>query len=357
MIKQEYKILDVFCGAGGFSCGLEMHSQLNVIAGIDNDVKALHTFKMNHHKASTINYDLGEVTENLFKKLDPILNDDLDMLVGGPPCQGFSIAGKRSEDDPRNSLWLAYITLVKRYKPSIIFLENVPTIVSAKNGDVAKMICSSFEDMGYSVKYEVLMASNYGVPQNRKRAIFVATLKTLPEFDFPVKQLLKVTTEEALSDLSLLEGSLGTEDASYTSLPQSTYQEFIRMDSEILYNHTAVNHTQKTKDIISLVPDGKNYKSLPEHLKSTRKVNIAWTRMNSKTPCFTIDAGHNHHFHYKANRVPTVRECARIQSFPDIFIFYGTRTSQYRQVGNAVPPLLGYELGKSALKVLSYVQS
>jgi len=354
-MKQKYNILDIFCGAGGFSCGLEMHPELNVLAGIDNDEKALHTFKMNHHNASVINFDLGKVTDALFNELDPIINNNLDMLVGGPPCQGFSIAGKRLEDDPRNSLWLAYITLVKRYKPSIIFLENVPTIVSTKNGDVSRMICSSFEEMGYNVKVEVVMASDFGVPQNRKRAIFVATQKGLPLFEFPQKQSVKVSTEEALNDLPLLNDNLGEEKSTYSLPPQSKYQEFIRNNSSTLYNHTAVNHTQKTKDIIALVPDGKNHKSLPDHLKSTRKVNIAWTRMNSKTPCFTIDAGHNHHFHYKANRVPTVRECARIQSFPDTFIFYGTRTSQYRQVGNAVPPLLGYELGKSALRTLSSV--
>ena len=129
----------------------------------------------------------------------------------------------------------------------------------------------------------------------------------------------------------------------------------MRENAKILTNHTAVNHTEKTKEIISLVPDGGNYKDLPNELKQTRKVNIAWTRMNSQKPCFTIDAGHNHHFHYKANRVPTVRECARIQSFPDTFKFLGTRTSQYRQVGNAVPPLLGYQLGMQLKKVLDNV--
>ena len=126
----------------------------------------------------------------------------------------------------------------------------------------------------------------------------------------------------------------------------------MRNKSDILYNHEAVKHTEKTKNIIAMVPDGGNYKCLPMHLQSTRKVNIAWTRMNSSKPCFTIDAGHNHHFHYLANRVPTVRECARIQSFPDNFIFTGNRTSQYRQVGNAVPPLVAEQIALVLLEAL-----
>jgi DNA (cytosine-5)-methyltransferase 1 len=118
----------------------------------------------------------------------------------------------------------------------------------------------------------------------------------------------------------------------------------MRKNSKKVFNHIAVDHKDRTKKIISLVPDGGNYKDLPKEYQKTRKVNIAWTRMKSTEPCFTIDAGHNHHFHYKFNRVPTVRECARIQSFPDNFTFTGTRTNQYRQVGNAVPPLLAQKI-------------
>ena len=133
---------------------------------------------------------------------------------------------------------------------------------------------------------------------------------------------------------------------------ETDYQKAMRNGSVKLFNHWKVEHKQKTIDIIKLVPDGGNYKNLPVELQQTRKVNIAWTRMNSKKPCFTIDAGHNHHFHYKANRVPTVRECARIQSFPDTFRFFGKKTSQYRQVGNAVPPILAGKIARSIIEVL-----
>ena len=120
-----------------------------------------------------------------------------------------------------------------------------------------------------------------------------------------------------------------------------------------IHNHELTNHSEKTVDIISLVPDGGNYKDLPTEFQKTRKVNIAWTRLNSKKPSFTIDTGHRHHFHYEFNRVPTVRESARIQSFPDNFIFKGSKTSQYKQVGNAVPPILAKHLAVQLKRYLN----
>ena len=253
---------------------------------------------------------------------------------------GFSIAGKRLEDDPRNNLWKAYISIIKKFKPQIIILENVPTIVTSKQGKVKNSIIQSFSDNGYKTSVKVLLASDFGVPQKRKRAFFVAINKNLNDFKFPEGTNEEICTKAALSDLPSLKTSLGAEELEYQDTPKNDYQRIMRKDTNILFNHFAVDHKEKTKKTIALVPDGGNYKNLPIELQSTRKVNIAWTRMNSMKPCFTIDAGHNHHFHYSENRVPTVRECARIQSFPDNFRFYGTRTSQYRQVGNAVPPLL-----------------
>ena len=154
----------------------------------------------------------------------------------------------------------------------------------------------------------------------------------------------------AIGDLPSLDNSEAGEETTYRTKAANSYQKWSRAGVRKLSNHQLVRHTEQTKNIISMVPDGGNYKDLPDHLQKTRNVNIAWTRMDSAKPCFTIDAGHNHHFHYKENRVPSVRECARIQSFPDYFEFLGTRTSQYRQVGNAVPPLLAFELAKALIE-------
>ena len=208
-----------------------------------------------------------------------------------------------------------------------------------------------FEALGYNVTHERLLASDYGVPQNRRRFVMVGTLEG-SSFEFPEKRYEtdKIDTYQAISDLP--EGSIicGTP---YTVAPLSGYQRVMREESTGIFNHEITKHTEKTTSIISLVPDGGNYKDLPEEYRNTRNVNIAWTRFSSKKPSLTIDTGHRHHFHYKYNRVPTVRESARLQSFPDDFIFKGCKTSQYKQVGNAVPPMMARHLGNSLLKQLS----
>ena len=139
----------------------------------------------------------------------------------------------------------------------------------------------------------------------------------------------------------------------YFTEAKSDYQKLMRQNSQKIYNHEITQHSEQTKKIIALVPDGGNYKNLPLDLQQTRKVHIAWTRLNSNKPSFTIDTGHRHHFHYKWNRIPTVRESARLQSFPDDFVFIGTKTSQYKQVGNAVPPLLAKAIANKIMEMLN----
>ena len=228
-------------------------------------------------------------------------------------------------------------------------MENVPNIVSMGKGIVRDNIIEDFKKLGYKVVYKVLLASEFGVPQNRKRAFFIGT-KGKDTFEFPeIKKLEFISSGDAISDLPEISIPDGTK---YPFNANSKYQEKIREGSIGLFNHEITKHSEQTIEIISMVPDGGNYKNLPEHLHKTRNVNIAWTRLNSKKPSFTIDTGHRHHFHYKFNRVPTVRESARIQSFPDTFIFLGSKTSQYKQVGNAVPPLLAEALAKALKKYL-----
>lgn len=342
--NQQPTVLDLFSGCGGLSYGFHKVGY-KIVAGIDNWEDALVTFKHNHPGSKVFNIDLADFDP---KKMDEMVGSKIDVVVGGPPCQGFSVAGKRNVDDPRNKLYKEFVRVVKYYDPKIFVLENVPNLVSMEKGLVKDKIISDFEKLGYKVVYKVLLASNFGVPQNRRRVVFVG-LKNA-EFKFPEPTTtVPVTTLQALSDLP--ENAL-EDGASYPLPAASEYQKFMRKNSKNIQGHQTVAHKPKTIEIINMVPDGGNYKSLPENLWSTRKVNIAWTRMNSQKPSFTIDTGHNHHFHYKYNRVPTARESARIQSFPDDFIFHGRSISQLKQIGNAVPPLMAEELAKELLKYI-----
>ena len=345
-MKKKYSVLDLFCGCGGLSLGFEM-AGFEVKLAIDNWEDALVTYRNNRPKAKTLNADLIN--------LDPIDVDNkfhiknVDVIIGGPPCQGFSVAGKRIIDDERNKLYKSFVRFVKYYKPNAFVMENVPNILSIGEGVVKEAIIKDFSQLGYNVTYKVLLAADYGVPQNRRRAIFVGMLEG-KDFVFPeptVKQ--PVTSKEAISDLP----EEGIEDGgTYPLAPQSEYQRLMRKGCERLYNHEITIHNDRTKEIIAMVPDGGNYKDLPVELRNTRKVHIAWTRLNSKRPSMTIDTGHFHHFHYEYNRVPSARESARIQSFPDSFVFIGNKTSKLKQIGNAVPPLMAEVIANEIKKQL-----
>lgn len=345
MDESKYRVLDLFCGCGGLSLGFEM-AGFDVVLAIDNWEDALVTYRQNHRHSIALNGDLMTLDPRDVEKEYGLHN--ISVIIGGPPCQGFSVAGKRIIDDDRNKLYKSFVRFVEHFKPKAFVMENVPNILSIGGGAIKDAIVKDFSELGYKVVYRVLTASDYGVPQNRRRAIFVGLRDKT--FDYPIPNAKeKVTTEEALSDLP--ENSV-TDGEAYPIPASSDYQKMMRMHTDKLYNHQITIHTPETQRIIAMVPDGGNYKNLPEELWSLRKVHIAWTRMDSKKPCFTIDTGHFHHFHYKFNRVPTVRESARIQSFPDSFIFIGGKGSQLRQVGNAVPPLMAKAIAEQLKKQL-----
>ena len=339
--------IDLFCGCGGLSLGFEK-AGINVLVGIDAWQDAITTFNYNHKNSKGICADLSTLEPSEIEK--ELNGKSIDLIIGGPPCQGFSVAGKRIVDDVRNKLYKNFVRFVEYYKPKAFMMENVPNILSIGGGIVRDSIVKDFSDLGYKVVYQVLTASNYGTPQNRRRAVFVGFNNGF-EFKFPEKTVEKlITSSEALSDLP--ENSL-EDGTSYPIASKCDYQKLMRCNSDKVYNHQITEHSERTKEIIALVPDGGNYKNLPQELQQTRKVHIAWTRLNSQKPSFTIDTGHRHHFHYKWNRIPTVRESARIQSFPDDFIFLGTKTSQYKQVGNAVPPLMAEAIAKKIMESLN----
>ena len=352
MKKEQYNVLDLFCGCGGLSKGFEM-AGYRILLGVDFNEPALKTFAKNHKGSKTLCGDLS--ASNTFNEIDSLVGGNaIDVIIGGPPCQGFSLTGPRNFDDERNKLYLAMVETVRRYKPRAFVVENVPGMATLYKGEVKNEVIRRFTDMGYSVNCKILCAADYGVPQIRKRLVFVG-VKNGCTFEFPEPTNTPetyITCEQAISDLPSLECELGQDVSEYEKDPITPFQKLMRGTCEVLYNHKAIDHKQFVKDTIALVPDGGNYKDLPEGVGESRKFNMAWTRYKSDKPSRTIDTGHRNNFHYKWNRCPTVRESARLQSFPDDFIFLGTKTQQDKQVGNAVPCLMAKAIGLQLLKYL-----
>lgn len=340
--------IDLFSGCGGLSKGF-MDAGFDILVGVDNDEAALNTFKNNHKGAEALNADLSQ--QETFDKIQKIAqNRKIDVIIAGPPCQGFSLSGPRNFDDERNKLYLSVFEAVKRFKPKGFIIENVIGMKTLYKGQIKGEILRRFRKLGYNVECEVLCAADFGVPQIRKRLIFMGVRKEIGNIEFPKPVFDPInyrTCREAISDLPARINELGREEDKYTNEPLSEYQRLMRKNCEILYNHVATNHTQRVKDIIALVPEGGNHKDLPLGVGESRKFNEAWTRYHGDKPSRTIDTGHRNHFHYEYNRVPTIRENARLQSFTDDFIFLGNKTQQNRQVGNAVPPLMGYYIAKA----------
>ena len=351
--RRDLVVVDLFCGCGGFSYGFNQVGY-RVLLGVDNDEQALETFRRNFENSKALNLDLSdEKSMGIIK--EAIGNSSVDVIIAGPPCQGFSLTGPRNFDDERNKLYLSVFKFVDGIKPKAFMIENVPGLTTLYGGKVRREITRRFRKLGYNVAPHVLLAADYGVPQMRKSIFFVGLRKGLGKFTFPKKTRSKsdyISCSDAIDDLPSREKELGEEVDDYTKEPRTPYQEMMRDGSEKLFNHVATKHTDMVKNVIALVPEGGNYKDLPNGVGESRRFHEAWTRYHSEKPTKTIDTGHRNHFHYKYNRIPTIRENARLQSFPDTFVFHGTRTQQNRQVGNAVPPLLAASLARQLLKYL-----
>lgn len=207
-MKTSLNAIDLFCGCGGLSYGFEK-AGYNILLGIDNDAKALETFELNHKGSKSI---CGDITELTYEKdIKPLIGDKtIDVIIGGPPCQGMSLSGPRKFDDPRNKLYLTYIRLVEEIKPKAFVIENVPGLVSLFGGQIKDSIIKKFTDLGYEIQYKVLCASDYGVPQNRKRVVFVGMKKG--HYEYPKAITKIVSCSMALSDLPTLESELGCEN-------------------------------------------------------------------------------------------------------------------------------------------------
>ena len=353
IMKKKLRVVDMFCWCWWLSYGFEM-AWFDVVAWVDNFQEALSVFEKNHKGSKWLNLDLFDD-----KSLDTIVEEcwpeKIDVIIWWPPCQWFSLTWTRDENDKRNKLFYSMFNLAKKLNPSVILIENVPWLATLYDWKAKDAIIEQFESLWYNYKYQVLYAPDYWVPQIRKRLIFVWYKKWMGEFEFPkpiYNEESYVSCSDAISDLHDFDwDDLWSDVSEYKSKPLTPYQEMMRKWSEHLYNHVWTKHTENVINVISQVPDWWNYKDLPEWVWWSRIFREAWTRYNSKKPSKTIDTWHRNHFHYKYNRIPTVRENARLQSFPDTFVFEWNKTKQYKMVWNAVPPLLGYNLAKQIKKL------
>ncbi len=354
------KILDLFCGCGGISEGFRL-AGFEVAGGIDLNSDSIKTYKKNFPNAKAINANLAIFDDKMIAKEFGDLH--IDVIVGGPPCQGFSSANRwhKEKDDERNRLFFEFLRFVKVLKPKAILIENVRGILTRDGGFAKKRIEELVYELGYEISSEVLNASDYGVPQKRFRAFFVAIKKNVVKgkFDFSALEKIKpVNVRDAIGELYKLNEE-GAVNWCLKHKPTSLYREYLRSKSGVVANHEVRFPAEITQERISYVPQGGNWTDIPKKLFKNQRDNrhsSAFKRLKEDECSVTIDTGnaHSNYFHPLYNRIPTVREAARIQSFSDDFIFEGTRTSQYRQVGNAVPPLLAKAL---ALRIKEIIKT
>ena len=325
------KIIDLFCGIGGLSLGFEQ-AGFEVCAAVDMWADAVKTY--NHNRKEKVAKVISVEDFNEKELSSIIATEKITGIIGGPPCQGFSTVGKREIDDPRNKMYLEFYKAVKLVNPDFFVIENVKGMLTLNKGAFVKDLLKRFgeDGLGYTISYQLLNAADYGIPQNRYRVFYVGIKNK--KFVFPEPFDYKLTAKDGISDLE------GATQEKYGSEPQNDFQRAMRGNIKKPLNQDYTTHTEKTISIISQVPDGGNIRDLPEEIWHVRKYNKAFERMGTFKPSNTIDTGHRNYFHYSEPRIPTVRESARIQSFPDSFEILGTRGSQYKQVGNAVPLML-----------------
>jgi len=350
----EFKILDLFCGAGGLSWGMDKNPYFKTMVALDFDENAANTFKKNMPYAEVV---VGDITDSKIKEniVSLAKKTGVNMIVGGPPCQGYSMKGKKlGLQDPRNFLFREYLDLVQRLQPDVFVIENVKGLLLSANGWFKDRIVSTIENLGYTVRFGILNAANFGVPQARERAIFICSKHgaiELPEATVNSK----VTVRDAIEDLAYLESNEGDFQQEYITEPKSDYQIMMRAGSKKLYNHKASNHKQIAIDKLKMIPPEQGKEFLPEELHGKQKFKTTWGRLKWDEVSPTIDTRfdassngtNNHPF---LHRAITPREAARIQSFDDNFIFYGSKVYVRKQVGNAVPPLLAKAIADKIAK-------
>jgi len=384
------KLVDFFSGAGGLTCGLNM-AGFQSILGSDIHPTYAQTLAKNHPNTHVVTDDICELSEHKILQLTGLKPGELDLIAGGPPCQGFSInAPIRTLDDQRNYLFKEYLRIAEILRPKAILIENVPGIVSLGKGTAVKAIYEHLKKMGYTVDHRILFAGHYGVPQMRFRTIFIALrdsnkiefpypthnatavtnfagarelcLKIAPLFAQGLKD--KTTVWDAISDLPELSLGQLIDDVEYTKPPQSEYQKILREGSTNIFSHGCAKLGKANLERLKHIPQGGSWRDIPHELlpaglKRARRSDHTkrYGRLHPDELCSTIltkcDPHWGSFFHPTQDRAISVREAARIQSFPDHYVFMGSLTEQFEQVGNAVPPLMAKAIGETIKRLIS----
>ena len=353
-----YNILDLFSGVGGLSYGFSKLESFNIILAneIEKDISV--AYKLNYPDVKMLNCDISDITEEIL--LFSLQGEKIDIIIGGPPCQSYSTLGKRKMDK-RAKLFIEYKRILKILKPQIFIFENVVGILSMDKGNLFKEIQKEFEELGYSLKYKILNAVDYGVPQYRER-VFLVGFKGENNFNYPSPthgENLKnyVSLKEAIGDLPILKS--GQKKDFYEKNISNEFLDFVRKDeNNILTEHSAPKNGEHLVKIMETLKDGESKEDLPEDIRPKSGYKNTYAKLWWEKPSTTITRNFacpssSRCIHPRDSRAMTIREGARLQGFPDDYIFYGSDTMKKLEIGNAVPPLLSIAIANELLKVLN----
>lgn len=327
------KILDLFAGVGGLSYSFHKDKDFKVLAMNEILDDPCRTYSLNNPRTEIFNMDIRKFNRNLFDK-------NIDIVLGGPPCQSFSTSGKRELGDPRASLYRQYARVVEEYSPKVFIFENVAGLLTIDKGRLFEKILNKFKNIGYKIHYEIINAVEFNVPQHRRRIIVIGYKKRNANF-----QLRKSSKKKTLSLGDAL-GDMPLEDSTeYACDPQNIFQKKMRKNSQNLRDHQAPKHGAKLVEIMSSLNEGGTLKDIPEKIRPQKAFGNSYSRLWWDKPSYTITRNFGtpssaRCIHPLADRALTTREGARLQSFPDSFRFVGSRVSKNLQIGEAVPPFL-----------------
>lgn len=340
--------IDLFSGCGGFSAGMELSGH-RCLLGVDFDKDAINTFKLNHKHAEAFCGDIKTLNKARLEEL--LKGQNVDMVIGGPPCQGFSTIGKGEIEDDRNSLFKEFVKVVKLTNPKIVIFENVTGILAAKNKNTLAQIFKSFEDIGYLMDARVLSSEEYGVPETRRRTIIIGTKNCaapiFPQITHGERGSFIINTVgDAFEDLRASDGKIYNHEIEAAQITKKIDHQRLKCVPEGKY-------IRYKKDEEKYLPKNLRFDVVWEELSEGRFRQAKLQRLDRNLPSPTILTSRTTYYHPIEHRYLTPREAAACQSFPNDFIFTGSVTSQFRQIGNAVPPLMAIAIGEAVKKMIS----